>query len=336
MSFSKDEFFGAAVAFRSDLLADLLSHGWSLPAHWWIDHLCYRVETVERYREVTAVIGTFAELLAETEVSGRPISTFRLEEAIPGGSENLRIIEVPAPKPGKTVREGFEHAEVVCDEPFNEVKNRFPGAVFDEGGLRKTFNRELEIVLDERNIKFHHLSLESVVTLENNPAIFGALKRSGLLELLKDFDPLPAGTFPLSVATAASDIDLLVTGHDETKALEILRRHFGAQPGFESGRGDYRGGPASVVKFRFENVPIEVFIQANPSVAQAAYRHFQIEERLLALYGEPLLGKVRNHRTEGLKTEAAFCRALDLDGDPYETLLAMHGLPTVELRKFHV
>lgn len=330
MEFSKDSFFEAAVSFRTRLLEDLKARGWTIPAHWWIDHLCYRVETIERYGEVCGRLGDFAELLTESEVNGRPISTFRLEEALPGHDENLRIIEVPAPKPGKVVREGFEHAEIVCDEPFSDVKKRFPGAVFDEGGLKKTFNRELEIVLGPRNVKFHHLSLESVVNLEGNGRVFGALQRSRVLEIAAAGDPLVAGTFPLSLTVASSDIDILVT---ETGGMEeILRSHFSSVPGFETKRGIYRGTSAVVMKFAFEDVPFEIFLQTTPSVRQTAYRHFQIEERLLDLFGEPLIGRIRNLRSAGEKTEPAFAKALDLKGDSYEALLKLHAMPVGALR----
>lgn len=155
-----------ATEFLSLLLNDLDRYQIYLEPHWDIDHLCYRVPTEERYQELKNVFSAFAELLIESPVNGRLISTYKLDVPIVFHDWMIDLIELPAPKPGKSAPEGFEHIEVVCDTPFSELQQKYKHLNLDVGGLGKLLNQELEIVLGERNIKFHHLSLQSVIWFE--------------------------------------------------------------------------------------------------------------------------------------------------------------------------
>lgn len=155
-----------AKTFLEKLGQDLERNRIKLEPHWDIDHLCYRAATEERYQELKNMFLSFSELLVESPVNGRMISTFKLDVPIVYQDWLIELIELPAPKVGKETAEGFEHIEVVVDEPFAKLQEKYAHLKLDEGGLRKPFNQELEIVLGERNIKFHHISLESVIRFE--------------------------------------------------------------------------------------------------------------------------------------------------------------------------
>ena len=144
-----------------------------MPPHWDIDHLCYRVESLERYLILKREISNFSTMLTETLVNGRPIAVFKLDHAIEFGEYRIDVVELPAPKFGKIVTEGFEHIEVVCDVPLTELAEQYAHLNLDTGGMKKDFNQELEICIGERNLKFHLLSLESVVRLELRAAVGG-------------------------------------------------------------------------------------------------------------------------------------------------------------------
>lgn len=80
--------------------------------------------------------------------------------------------------------------------------------------------------------------------------------------------------------------------------------------------------------------PFEIFAATEPVAAQAGWRHFLVERRLLDLGGMRLRDAVMALRREGLKTEPAFARALGIGDDPYAALLALEaaddaGLVTV-------
>lgn len=140
--------------------------GISLENHWSVDHLCYRTSSLEMYQSLKRDFLGFSELLIESEVNGRQIATFKLPAPLRYEGHQISVVELPAPKTGKTFIDGFEHLEIVCDVDFAEIKSRYPDCHFDESGLKKNFNAELEIKLGQHAIKFHHMSLEAVIEVE--------------------------------------------------------------------------------------------------------------------------------------------------------------------------
>lgn len=320
---NESSFHSLAQEFLGELFKELAFLHIKIKPHWDIDHLCYRVENLERYEILKQNFVSFSRLLTESEVSGRPIATFKLNSPVIFDGRMIDVVELPAPKPGKLTPEGFEHIEVVVDVPFAELEKQYGHLNLDRGGLRKDFNQELEICLGARNLKFHHLSLESVVNLEKNTRVFKALEKSRVLSIFRKYQPLVAGTFPLDLAVENSDLDILLNVAD----LDLLETELVAEYKFTDDLRVQRSIvdelETLIANFSIDGVPFEVFAQNKESVKQTAYRHFLIEERLLKTHGPAFQQKVRAFRAQGLKTEPAFARALNLAGDPYLELLRL-------------
>lgn len=155
-----------AEVFLSSTIEQLRPTGLKLQSHWKIDHLCYRVETLDRYHALQNFFTDHSRLLAESMIGGRPISTFKIHIPISAAGYSVDLIELPAPKKGKRGTEGFEHFEVVIDQSFEELMSSYPHLNWELG--TKTFNNELELKLEGRAIKFHHLSLEEVIRIEHS------------------------------------------------------------------------------------------------------------------------------------------------------------------------
>lgn len=330
-----EDFKEQADRFREELHTRMAAQKISLLPHWNIDHLCYRVESGDRYSDLKNQISKFATLLIESPVNGRMISTFKLRSPVFFGEHRIDLVELPAPKLGKAVREGFEHIEIVTDLSMDEIRTRFGGARFNEGGLKRDFNSELEMQLGDWAIKFHQLSLESVVTLEGNSRVFSAITESRILESCRDFSPLIVGTFPLGLQGPESDVDVLLSSPDLDALLERLVSLFFSCAEFESekswGSNGNDGKDFVITRFKWNGVPFEVYGEKTPTHRQRAYLHFQVEERLLKLGGRPLRERVRALRESGMKTEPAFASALGLKGDPYFRLLELHRSSEEEL-----
>jgi predicted metalloenzyme YecM len=306
-----------------------------LPPHWSIDHLCYRVDTISAYNNYKQEFSRFGKLLIESEIAGRPIATFKLFEPLSFLNRKIDLLELPAPKAGKTIPEGFEHIEVVCDLPLIKIKEMFNQMAFGESGLKKAFNAELELRLTGMAIKFHNLSLESVIKIENNQKVFSALKKSEVLSQLNSFSPLVAGTFPLGLQTEGSDLDILLSHHDIDAALERVESLYKNTSSFDSYKNtDTEGKRYGVARFLIDEIPFEIYIEKTPTIQQRAYMHFQIEERLLKLGGEKLKNQILAFRQKGMKTEPAFGAALNLDSDPYQKLVEMHSWSEEKLNSF--
>lgn len=322
---NKELFKDDALKFLDTLFSEFSSENIQLEKHWSIDHLCFRTDSDASYESFRELFKGIGKLLIESPVNGRLISTFKLNEPIQYRDWMIDLVELPAPKKGKTTKQGFEHIEVVCDLPFKEILNRFQGKTFSTSGLSKLFNQELEIELKNGAVKFHHLSLESVINLENNQKVYRALMDSKILEILKPFDPLVVGTFPLNLSARGSDVDILIHMNG-SETLQMLLNDF-ENVVFDS----------ATANLTFADVAFEIFAQSLEPVKQVACKHFQVEERLLKLGGESFHQGLVKLREQGLKTEPAFAEMMKLTGDPYQELLNLFPHSEQELReKLHV
>lgn len=330
---NKKDFYAQAEAFLRHLFVQVQENGIELKPHWSIDHLCFRVQSLESYERHKVAFAQFGRMLIESEVNGRMIATYKLSEPVIHGNHRIDVVELPAPKAGKKTIEGFEHVEVVVDEPFEKLMAKYSYMDLDSGGLKKAFNQELEVQMDGCALKFHPLALESVIELEKNQKVYQALISSKILEILRAFHPLVSGTFPLGLQVKDSDLDIALSVVDFESFKMIVEQIYGTWPGFEIRESEKAGVPTLVIRFTHQEVPFELFAQKIESMKQNAYRHFQAEEKLLKVFGAGLKEKVLKLRQSGLKTEPAFAQALQLPGDPYAEILKLQELSEHELSK---
>jgi uncharacterized protein len=338
---SLNELQTLADHFLSRVFKELERNRFELEEHWHIDHLCFRTSSQENYLYTKKQFENFSQFLIESEINGRPISTFKLYTPISFAGWTIDLIEVPAPKKEKPTVNGFEHIEVVCDLTFNEIQKRYNHCQFDESGLNKNFNQELKVCFEDFSVKFHHLSLESVINLEAHESVFSALNSSNILSDLRPLSPLIAGTFPLNINCAGSDIDILISEDDLSLMKKTVTEKFAAFHNFDCREILVQNEPTLFTSFSYQNVKFEIFGQKTTSLKQRAYLHFLIEERLLKLGGPLFTAKVKEARRQELKTEPAFAKVLGLDGDPYQELLLLqkknnHHLMTLLQKAIHV
>lgn len=135
-----------------------------------MDHVCYRVETLERYKALSHAWRLYADDVHESPVNGRPISVFTLAKPLMRAGRSVSLIELPAPKEGSPFVEGWEHAEFVIGGPsFGPFISRHNhlSANFDLKGVGKENNPELGLKLAPGfQAKFHFLSLARVIEQE--------------------------------------------------------------------------------------------------------------------------------------------------------------------------
>jgi predicted metalloenzyme YecM len=165
MSKALQAVLGDPTAFLDRLFAELAAVGIDV-ARFPLDHVCYRVASSERYAELKPRLATAGELLHEAMIGGRPIATYKLHEPIVYAGRRIDLVELPAPKPGRTYDEGYEHAEFVITESFVAFMARYPHVAFDTDGAHKPVNAELRVPLGALSVKFHHQSLEDVIARE--------------------------------------------------------------------------------------------------------------------------------------------------------------------------
>lgn len=135
---------------------------------WEIDHLCFRTSSLDNYEEMKRIFSGLGTLLVESDVNGRDIATYKFHEPIIYKNYIIPLVEVPAPKPGRDIDEGWEHIEVVIDISFDELMKKYSGLNFDTKALSKELNPELVLKFEDCSIKFHHQSLEEVIRIETS------------------------------------------------------------------------------------------------------------------------------------------------------------------------
>lgn len=150
---------------------------------------------------------------------------------------------------------------------------------------------------------------------------FHILQELKVMEILAPFQPVLTGTFPLDLAVPTSDLDICC----QSPALPLLtstcQKAFYRYEGFSVREKVLSGIPSLLVRFYYREKMIEIFGQAVPVREQLAFRHMLAEHHFLQKWGEPLRQQVLSLKMAGIKTEPAFAQALELKGNPYESLL---------------
>jgi len=150
---------------------------------------------------------------------------------------------------------------------------------------------------------------------------YKTLTEENILTILENFDPILAGTVPLEIDIANSDLDIICYFTDITTFVETIKRHFGKEKGFSTKEVLISGNTSIVANFLVNEFEIELFGQNIPTRKQLGYRHMIIEYNLLQQYGAELRKRIVSLKNQGYKTEPAFAIELNLPGDPYDSLL---------------
>lgn len=160
---------------------------------------------------------------------------------------------------------------------------------------------------------------------ERQRRAFEVIEAHSLFFILREYDPLLAGTIPIGIDIESSDLDILCCWKNREAFLEDLIEHFSSLPDFRLKAADIRGRDTIIVNFNVEEFAIEIFGQSRPSREQEGFRHMLIEHELLLIHGEEFRAEIIRLKKEGIKTEPAFAKILKLEGDPFEALLKLEG-----------
>ncbi|GAB4396035.1 MAG: DUF4269 domain-containing protein [Microscillaceae bacterium] len=156
-------------------------------------------------------------------------------------------------------------------------------------------------------------------------AVYTLLTKHQILIKLQAYDPMLVGTIPLNIAIEGSDLDIICYFEDESAFVKTILDNFGDKKNFHFTGSLPPKPPLVVASFYIEDYEVEIYGENTPVRQQFGYRHLLVEYQLLALYGEDFRQQIIALKKQGLKTEAAFAQALQLDGDPYTALLQFEG-----------
>ena len=160
-------FLGDIEGFLSKVFLALKTDGIDVSTYL-LDHICYRVETSDRYEQCKMELSKSGQQLSENMINGRPISTYKLREPIVFEGRAIACVEVPAPKAEHNYPEGLEHVEFVIDCSFDEFMGRYARVRFDISNMNNPRNPDVKIQYHGFCVKFHLSSLEDVICYEQS------------------------------------------------------------------------------------------------------------------------------------------------------------------------
>lgn len=170
-SMDRQAILGDYETFLSTILQQVADAGFDLADFSQIDHMCYRTTSLENYEAKKQELAGVSKLLAETMINERPICTFRLHDPVLHDKWRVDAIELPAPKEGATYPEGLEHIEFVLYDDIPTFLEKYKDKNFELRAADRGINPEIGYKLGDYTVKFHLLSLTTVVYLEHKLGI---------------------------------------------------------------------------------------------------------------------------------------------------------------------
>lgn len=99
-------------------------------------------------------------------MQGRPIVIIALDEPLRSGGWIIPFLEIASPKVGSSYPEGLEHAECVAVRLFEDFERQHAELPFIRDAMDRPINPELKYREAGISVKFHQLSIGSVVKIE--------------------------------------------------------------------------------------------------------------------------------------------------------------------------
>ena len=178
---------------------------------------------------------------------------------------------------------------------------------------------------------WHDLTYLRTGTVRQQQA-WQAIAETRIMELLQPYTPVLAGTIPLDIDVSGSDLDIICECHDLDHMESKVRANFGGHKDYTEMRLIVSNIQTSVISFYAAGFFFEIFAQPVPVIKQNAYRHMDMEARLLTVGGQDAYREIRQLKEQGTKTEPAFARYFQIPGDdPYQALFDLEALTDSEL-----
>ncbi|MGJ8551296.1 MULTISPECIES: DUF4269 domain-containing protein [Winogradskyella] len=158
---------------------------------------------------------------------------------------------------------------------------------------------------------------------ERQKLAFSEIKKYQILEKLKKYDPILTGTIPIGIDLPESDLDIICECQNHSEFITYLSEHFSNKKDFKIYSTKQNGIYSTIAEFKTDNFLFEIFGQDIPTEKQNAYQHMIIENRILKEKGSEFKQRVKELKSNGIKTEPAFAKLLGLNGNPYSELLKL-------------
>ncbi|MCW2259876.1 MULTISPECIES: DUF4269 domain-containing protein [Sphingobacterium] len=166
--------------------------------------------------------------------------------------------------------------------------------------------------IDFRNINYLKLGNTKQRKIHN------IITKYQLFEILNDYKPILVGTIPINIDIEESDVDIILQAHNLKELTQLLLKSF-AQ--FAQFRLSTFSNGALTSNFMLEDTLIEIYATDIDTEKQNGYLHMIKEYEILQARNDSFKMEIIKLKKQGIKTEPAFCKLLNISGDPYVELL---------------
>lgn len=156
---------GDYEGFVRGLIREALSKGLRLDGYE-IDHLGFRVDTVEEYEVIRDRLTPLSSELATTVHNGREFSIFKLKEPLIVDHYEIPVVELPTPSPNKAFPRGLEHAEMVIAPNFKEFCDVNSDRLQFDADMTPPNATAYIVTPGDKKLKFHAITLYEAVGLQ--------------------------------------------------------------------------------------------------------------------------------------------------------------------------
>ncbi|RZJ79318.1 MAG: DUF4269 domain-containing protein [Flavobacterium sp.] len=156
---------------------------------------------------------------------------------------------------------------------------------------------------------------------ERQKTAYQVLTKHHIFEKLKSFNPILTGTIPINIDIPESDLDIICFYHNKVDFIDKIVENFEREKDFLLKNTIINNIETVIANFWIDEFEIELFGQNIPTRVQNAFRHMIIEHQILTKMGEDFRLKIIELKKGSYKTEPAFARLLNIDGDGYISLL---------------
>lgn len=158
--------------------------------------------------------------------------------------------------------------------------------------------------------------------------VYKLLIDTRILYILDYYNPVVVGTIPIGIDIENSDLDIVCKVDNFDVFKNVLENNFKKYKGFKV---IYKEKSVLVCNFIVNDIEIEIYGSSVDVDKSHGYMHMIIEDRLLNLYGQDFKKEIISLKKKGVKTEPAFAKVLNLEGNPYEELLKLEMYSDEEL-----
>lgn len=193
---------------------------------------------------------------------------------------------------------------------------------------------EAKLILTEQ-LKSNNMDWKDISYLKDGSPVqtkaHKYLNELKIFDVLKEYTPVLTGTIPIGISTKSSDLDIACRYFDADRFENYLEIHYGRQTNFKVEQKEKDGYWIVVANFIYQGFEIEIYGALFPVASQNSYRHMQIEHRVLQLLGDDFKEEIIALKKDGIKTEPAFAKLLNIEGDSFQELLKLETATDSEI-----